>query len=88
MLCYDIMSIIFNNLDIYNQIRFRQLTHNTYDEIQITAFCNSCFCTYKLTDSIIRMYPYITKLDAFNTDITNVNHLKYLRELDAHNIVT
>ena len=83
-LSYDLFAVIFDRCDFESQIRYRQCNKFTYNNIQMTQFFTIRKISLKLSNDILKMYPYVVELDAFNTNkITDINHLYYLKVLDA-----
>ena len=74
MIAFDIMSVIFDNLDFKSQIKFRQISDIMYDNLQVTDFFDiDNAIKRKLSNKILVNYPYIKRLDgAFNRKITSV----------------
>jgi len=71
--------------DFLAKIRLRQVCKDTYNHLRIIDFYHiEDQFLIKLNDNIIKQHQYIKYLFAFdNTNITDVNHLDYLEELDA-----
>lgn len=79
----DIIYIITNQLDFVGQKNFRTISTN-YIKYPITNLSTNVPNREKITDSILKLYPYITKLNVTdNENVTNINHLIYLRKLNA-----
>ena len=79
----DIIYIIYNQLDFINQSNLR-LVSKDFTKYPITNLFDNVPKKYKLTDIILKSYPFIIKLNAGNNKkITNVNHLINLQILNA-----
>ena len=77
-------NIIFNFLNFYDQHTFGRINkHNTM--IHITNMHDTDLKYLKrLDDKILQNYDFIVKLDARrNPNVTNVNHMKKIKVLDA-----
>ena len=76
---------IFPKLDLISQIRLRQVSKFFYNNLDITNLYDiHNKYNSKLMDEIIKKYPKLVKLDAWNNSkITNISHLKNLKILDA-----
>ena len=87
-----VLHIPFINQIIYNYLNFEEQLKVKY----LNKICSSLNIMnikdlpsrllYKLTDEILYRYPFCEKLNVtFNTNISNINHMKNLIELDCEN---
>ena len=80
LLISDISIIIFNYLDLKNQLRFRSVSATFQIKYQITNMPNMKI----LTNEILLQYPNLTQLYASGNDkIKDINHLTKLQILNA-----
>jgi hypothetical protein len=81
----DIITIIHNQLNFPNQVHLRLVSKN-FTKYPITNLFDGVPHVYKLSNHILKSYPFIIKLNAWdNKKITDVNHLKSLQILAANN---
>ena len=65
MLPLEVWQIIFDHADFLTQIRLKRVCHDFYHTLRITNLYNILEkYLRKLTDSILKSYPYVKKLDA------------------------
>lgn len=81
----EIWQIILEKSDFCSQIRLTQVSQLNHCFLRITDFYNiDKKYLMRLTDNILKSYPYIKILDASNNPkITNVNYLSKLEILYA-----
>jgi hypothetical protein len=80
----ELWQLIFDHIDFLSKIRLRQV-NSLFLYLPIVDLHH---IEYRylglLNDNILRQHPFTKKLFAFdNPNITSVNHLVYLEELDA-----
>lgn len=81
---FEIIDIIFNQLQLTDQINFRSTTKK-FSTIPLTNFWNLTG-SFKITDAIIKQNPFIRKLDlSGNHQISCVQNLIHLRKLNIIN---
>lgn len=81
----EIVNIIFNYSEFLSQIRLTQISKYYNEKLQVVDFYNMDErYISKLTNKILVRYPNIKKLNVSNNlQVTNINHLEYLEELNA-----
>ena len=81
----EIIQYIFDYLNFYNKIRFKQVNKLFYFGLKIYDFYNiPYYYKIKLSNEILINYPEIKYLDAsWNAKITDVNHMTNLQKLNA-----
>ena len=82
----DLWQAILETSDLISQIRLIQVCSHFNNYLRITDFrrtnLNNPKNVNRLTNDILKYYPYITKLNLlFNIKVDDVNHLNYLQEL-------
>lgn len=82
-LLLDIGFIIFNQLDFIDQCVLR-LVSTYFLNYPITNLMDRVPNKQRLNNTILKLYPYVVKLDAYNNyTITDISHLKHLKVLNA-----
>src|SRR5437016_1685659 len=88
-LIYDMWQEILERTDFLSQIRLTQLCKYFYDNLKIYDFLNINYqYLWLLSDNIIKNYPFIKKLYAYeNTNITDagIKHLNLHTLISPHN---
>lgn len=80
----ELWQYILDLSDFKSRIVLRLTCKLLHEQLKIYDFTD-CHCKHKLTDEILKSYPFIRKLDAsHNYNITNVNHLIHLKVLYAY----
>ena len=82
----ELVQIILLKSDFLEQIKLLQLCKYYQNHLKIYDFQNvNTKYRQNLTNEILKRYPYLVRLDASdNKNITDVNHLKYLKKLYAN----
>ena len=79
----DIIKLVHNELDFIHQRNLR-LVSTEFKKLHITNLLDNVPNVSKLTDKILKLYPFIIKLNAhYNDKISNTNHLLRLTTLDV-----
>ena len=81
----EIWQLIVDLSNPISQIRFCQISKFANGYLYVTDLYNlDTELLKKLDNCIIKKYPFVKKLDAFNnSNITNVSHMKSLKMLNA-----
>lgn len=80
----DIIKNIYDRLGFIAQVKLR-LVSKFFVKYEITNLFDDVPNYHRLTDNILKLYPYIIKLDvSHNKKITNINHLVNLQVLNAN----
>jgi len=80
----ELHQLILSHADFLTQIRLRCANKALHAKLEIHDFYNiDDKYLYRLTDDILRSYPFITKLDFRCYHCTNINHLTRLETLSV-----